>query len=132
MARNLKGDTPQERGRSYENYIADKLGAKPVKGSGNLWWNALDVDSKGLLISCKYTEDNSYGLSQGVVQEAVTGAVRDSKIPAIVLGLGDEDLICLRIEDFRSLLLDEVKLFQPTVKEQKKAAAKVPRLLRKS
>lgn len=132
MARNLKGDTAAERGRSFESYIAGKLGGATVKGSGCLWWNSLDVDQNGFLVSCKYTEKNSYAISQGVIQEAIKGATAENKIPSIVLGIGDEDLICLRVEDFRSLLMDDTKVFSPTVKEQKRAAAKVPRLLRKS
>lgn len=130
-----KEKTPQENGRNYEAYIAELLGLKTVKGSGALWYNKLDVEGKGLLISVKYTEKNSYALSAGVVQESIAattavGGVGADTIPALALGIGGEDLICMRLTDLQGLLTDNQKLFEPSTKELKASLAKIPRLLR--
>lgn len=127
--------SPSRTGREYEKYIADQLGMQTVKGSGSLWYNKLDVEGRGLLISAKYTEKNSYALSSGVIQEAIAGAsgvggVGGETVPTLVLGIGGEDLAVMRLSDLRGLLLSGTKLFEPSEKEQKKSAAKVPRILR--
>lgn len=127
--------SPQENGRLYEKYIADLLGMNTVKGSGSLWYNKLDVDGRGMIISAKYTEKNSYALSSGVIQESIAGAngsggVGAETIPALVLGIGGEDMAVMRLSDLRGLLTDNTKLFEPSEKEQKKSVAKVPRILR--
>lgn len=130
-----KEKSPQENGRLYEAYLADLLGMKTVKGSGALWYNKLDVEGNGLLISAKYTEKNSYALSAGVVQEAIAattavGGVGADTIPALALGIGGEDLVVMRLEDLRGLLTDGAKLFEQSTKEQKKSVANIPRILR--
>ena len=130
-----KEKSPQENGRLYESYLANLLGMKTVKGSGALWYNKLDVEGNGLLLSAKFTTKNSYALSAGVIQESIAattavGGVGADVIPALALGIGGEDLVVMRLEDLTGLLTDNTKLFEPSKKEAKESLAKIPRLLR--
>lgn len=130
-----KEKSPQENGRLYEAYLAELLGMKTVKGSGSLWYNKLDVEGNGLLISAKYTEKNSYALSAGVVQEAIAattavGGVGADTIPTLILGIDGEDLVVMRLSDLQGLLTDDTKIFEKSDKEKKRSLAKIPRLLR--
>lgn len=127
--------TPQEQGREYERYLAKFLGGKLTPGSGNKWYARLDLGTKNIIWSAKFTTKKSFSLTKDMLREAEgaangPGGEGGAAIPAMSVRVEGQDYAVMRLEDLRDLLVNKELIFEQSKKEKKKGAAKVPRLLR--
>jgi len=131
------GATPQEEGRLFEKFWAKLFGVKPVRGSGNIWYAKLDVNSSTFLFSCKNTKNKSFSVSKEImkeVEEAINGqgGMGGETIPALASAIENEEVyVTMRAEDFMRLIQsDQSDLIVPTKGEQKRARSQIPGILR--
>ena len=125
----------RDAGISCEERFAKRLGTTPHRGSGNKWYCRLDTgNGQPILWSLKFTTANSFRVTRADLEEAVaaTDAPGGSgTIPALGVGIADEvDLVVMRADDLLALLSEDVTYVTPSKSEQKRAAARIPTLLR--
>lgn len=127
--------TPQELGREFERFWAKLFGGSVTPASGARWYSKLDVKTRGMLWSLKFTSFRSFPLTQEVLSEAfeaATGIGSEGVIPALGIRVGSEafDVVVLRRDDFLAMVREGVSFVEPTRSDVKKARSKVPILLR--
>ncbi len=131
------GKTPQSKGRSYEKDFAKRLGLKTVPGSGNQPFYKLDVEGAKILFSLKHTENKSISLKAADLDEAKDAIYGESGIgpdytPAMSLQMDGEEYAVLRMDDLVKLLETKPEIFKPSKKNEKRARASVPAILRRA
>lgn len=127
-----------EKGREFEQEIAEELGLSLVPGSGNQWHSKLDLQGKEARWSLKYTDAKSYRLDQEDVDEAVEATQSlsgDGRVPLWLIRLQTEeyDLVVIRKKDFFAWKSGEINLSgddKPKQSQVRRARARIPVLLR--
>lgn len=127
--------TPQNKGREWESIWATKISGNSVPGSGNKFYNLLDVRGKRITWSCKWTESPSIVLYRSTLSEAIDsvdgpGGMGTNRMPGLAIRLeGYEDFVILRADDFLELMTE--KPIIPADKAAiRRAAARIPELLK--
>lgn len=129
------GETPQDRGRSFEDEWADLFGVKPVRGSGNQWFAPLDVGDGRILWSLKHTDKDRFTITPTIIMEAIQASFgpmgSGDTQPGWALSIGGRRFVMLEADTFLPFVTREVEPYRPPTKvEEKKARASVNRLAR--
>lgn len=114
--------TPQESGREWEEIWKEKIGGKLQPGSGNKFYAKLDVRSKGITWSNKWTSKGYFRIDRSIITEAEDATIApggNASIPAIALRIESlGDFVIIGADDFIELTT------MPTLTAGDKAAAK--------
>lgn len=101
-------------------------------GSGNQFHSRLDVRSKKITWSCKWTGRPSFYLTNTLIDEAKSATMApggDGQIPAMAIRMKGEDLVVLRAQDFIDLMKEE-PIIPADKTDIRRAKAKLPQLFR--
>lgn len=125
--------TPQERGRAWEEIWRKKVQGNLQPGSGNQFNARLDVRSKAITWSCKWTAEDGFRVSRRIIQENVDATEApggNGSMPGLAIRLeGAGDFVVLRADDFLQLLT-EPPLIAADKAANKRASARVPELFK--
>lgn len=122
--------SPQESGAQFEEVIADALGVKPTRGSGNQWFAKMDVATGHVLFSCKWTGSQSFRVEKGHMRE-IQGHCEGDQEPALAISVGGEVYVVQRAGDWLAGRTKEDSAFiEPSKADIKRLTARVPALLR--
>jgi hypothetical protein len=122
----------QSRGYEFEEKFAEALGAKPIKGSGSLWYAKLDIDGHGqVLFSLKHTDAQSFRVTKGLMAEAVREATGEQEA-ALAVSVDGEVFVVQRAAEWIEARKDKSKTaFIPQTKSEiKSKSARIPYMLR--
>jgi hypothetical protein len=128
-------ETAQGRGRQWEDQLAELAGAEPIPGSGNGLYK-LDVGGRTLLWSCKHTDNESFRVDRGMLDElrdATTGigGVGSSVTPLLAVRFAGVHLVSVMgLMDQIALFKEDAQLIPPTKDEMRRARAAQPGILR--
>lgn len=127
--------TPQQLGRIWEKEWADAIGAKMVKGSGNQWHSKLDVRGRKITWSNKYTGNDSFSVTKPLIDEFVRatmgpGASGFDRMGALAVRTAQFEVVVMRADDFIQLVKEESPIISAEKADARRAAARVPLLLR--
>lgn len=100
----------RDKGLQWEEDWAAMVGGTIQPGSGNQWHSKLDVRTKKITFSCKWTSKESFSVTKSLIDEAKSATMApggDGKIPALAIRLPEEDLVIMRAQDFLDLMKEE-------------------------
>jgi hypothetical protein len=130
--------TSQELGRDFDYELADLIGGKRVKGSGNRSYAKLDARGTQIAVEGKYTDAESFRVTEGLLDKiarAVLGpeATYSSDVAAfLVVKIGPNGRPKAVID--LALLLEWIasppELVEATSQDRLRATAKTPPFLR--
>lgn len=127
--------TPQEKGKQFETDLASEFGLKMVPGSGNVWYDKMDLKGKGARWSLKYTSKEKFPITfEDIIEnlQVCFGSGGTGEIPIWASRIQENDYITMRKEDFKLMQTDHIILIEqdrPQVAARKERA-KMPELLR--
>lgn len=135
--------TDKSHGRRFESMWSKLHGFNPVANSGAGPIYKLDISQKRLLFSLKATKAKSFSIKQEDLEEIYEaikgpGGIGSDHIGALISTFvegenpapSDKVFITLDFEEFKSLLQDEAKLFEPNKTETKYENAQIPSILK--
>lgn len=119
---------PQDIGGEFEKRFAKRIGGTIVPGSGNQWFAKLDVGSKSFLWSLKATAKESFRLTRGMLHETLRaivgpGGKGGDTIPGMAVSIQGEEYVVLQLDDFLTIVREDVKLVPPTKREEQRGRA---------
>ena len=125
--------TPQEKGREWEEIWSAKVQGQKTPGSGNQWYSKLDVRSKLITWSNKWTGKDSFRVDRGIIDEnrnATLAPGGNGTIPALAIRIENVgDFVVIGADDFLELLKAK-PIIQAEKADNRRATAAVPQLLR--
>jgi hypothetical protein len=122
-----------QRGRDFEQRIANIFSGKLQPGSGNKFYAQGDIVANGMAISCKSEVNLSWGKVVRHLYEAIEMSYQVGNIPVLALdGIEDDDIIVMRVSDLVKALQEEIKIpeYHESKGLQKRSTAEVPLMLR--
>lgn len=125
--------TPQEMGRRWEEIWKGIIQGGLQPGSGNQSHNKLDVRSRKITWSCKWTADSGFRISSALIKEnrsATDAPGGNGSIPGFAIRLEEDgDFVVLRADDFIELMTQPPLLAADKAANRRKEAS-VPELLK--
>lgn len=129
-------DTPQQRGRDFEEEFSKRTGAKQQPGSGNQHFALMDNEHVGkILWSLKYTDFDSFRLTKDdlkEVQNAVNGpgGVGGDTLPAMAININGLEVTIFIGDSYLKLLEEDVKFIKPDKTTERVFRASIPSIMR--
>jgi len=120
-------------GFEFESFLADRLGLQRVPGSGNKWYNKLDVRGRGTRWSLKATGESGFRVTSNMINEALNvtdGIGGTGETPVWAVRVDEGDFIIMLLEDWIKLVKEEGFSIPPTKTDEKRRRANTPQLLR--
>ena len=121
-------------GRQFEEDLSKDFGLTRVPGSGNKWYNRLDLKGFGFRWSLKATGKRSASIKSDDIEEAISVCSEDGSTPLWAYRIDGVDLIMMLKDDFKSFAVGEHEVPIETSiskgSEERKARAKIPSLFR--
>lgn len=125
--------TPQEMGRRWEEIWKRTIQGEAQPGSGNKWFAKLDVRSRKITWSCKWTSETGFRITPGLLLEnkhATDAPGGNGSIAAFAIRLeGQGDYVVLKADDFIELMTQPPLLAADKAANRRKEAS-VPELLK--
>lgn len=128
-------ETAQQRGREWEREGASLFGMKPRPDSGAGVYK-LDAGGHTLVVSFKHTDDESFRVTQDMVQELRDATSGPGGVGQHVTGLiavrfaGVELVSVMTLGDQIALFKQQTRLIPPTKDEARRSQASTPAFLR--
>lgn len=126
-----------ENGYKFEKDTEKDFSGRRTIGSGNRWFDRMDVGTRKILLSCKETGHNSFRITQDDLQEAIDavegpGGAGGEIIPGWAIRINNNDYILLRKEDLIRMVKEEATFIPETKSETKRRVAQIPILQREN
>lgn len=121
-------------GRQFEEDLSEDFGLSRVPGSGNKWYNRLDIKGFKFRWSLKATGKRSASIKSDDIEEAIVVCSEDGSTPLWAYRIDGVDLIMMLKDDFVSFSKGEhespISVEPSKGSQERKARAKIPALFR--